>query len=97
MSGLRNIPQNVGRNDLVRVCDNRNILGETDKAIKVRIGQTLYGEPITTFYPKSMVQILYKPSGGYDVYVPKWVNRDRRCAFGDFEYTQVEGFSPLPF
>ena len=60
MSGLRNIPQNAGRNDLVRVCDNRHILGETDKAIKVRIGQTLYGEPITTFYPKSMVQILYK-------------------------------------
>lgn len=55
MSGLRNIPQNAGCNDLVRVCDNRHILGETDKAIKVRIGQTLYGEPITTFYPKSMV------------------------------------------
>ena len=55
MSGLRNIPQNAGRNDLVRVCDNRHILGE----------------PITTFYPKSMVQILYKQSGGYDVYVPK--------------------------
>ena len=49
MSSLRNIPQNEGRNDLVRVCDNRHILGETDKAIKVRIGQTLYGEPITTF------------------------------------------------
>ena len=97
MSGLRNIPQNAGRNDLVRVCDNRHILSETDKAIKVRIGQTLYGEPITTFYPKSMVQILYKPNGGYDVYVSKWVNRDRRCAVGDFEYTQVEGFNPLPF
>lgn len=49
MSGLRNIPQNAGRNDLVRVCDNRHILGETDKAIKVRIGQTLYGEPHHNF------------------------------------------------
>ena len=39
---------------LVRVCDGRHILGQTEKAIKVRIGQTLYGEPITTFYPKSM-------------------------------------------
>lgn len=27
MSGLGNIPQNAGRNDLVRVCDNRHILG----------------------------------------------------------------------
>lgn len=42
MSNLRNIPQADG---LVRVCDDRHILGETDKAIKVRIGQTLYGDP----------------------------------------------------
>lgn len=97
MSSLKNTPQNAGRNDLVRVCDNRHILGETDKAIKVRVGQTLYGEPITTFYPKSMVQIRYKPSGGYDVYVPKWVNRDRRCFVGNFEYAPAEGFISLPF
>lgn len=97
MSGLRNVLQNLGCEDLVRICDNRHILGETDKAIKVRVGQTLYGEPITTFYPKSLVQIRYKPSGGYDVYAPKWVNRDRRCSVGNFEYAPAEGFSPLPF
>ena len=97
MSILRNVLKNGSRNDLVRICDNRHILGETDKAIKVRIGQTLYGEPITTFYPKSLVQILYKQGGGYDVYVPKWVNRDRRCTVGDFTYAHVEGFNSLPF
>ena len=97
MSSSRNISQNASRNGLVRVCDDRHILRETDKAIQVRIGQTLYGEPITTFYPKSMVQIRYKPSGGYDVYAPKWVNRDRRCSVGNFEYAPAEGFSPLPF
>ena len=63
MSSSRNIPQNASRNGLVRVCDDRHILRETDKAIQVRIGQTLYGEPITTFYPKSLVQILYKLGG----------------------------------
>lgn len=97
MSSSRNISQNASRNDLVRVCDDRHILRETDKAIQVRIGQTLYGEPITTFYPKSLVQILWRPGGGYDVYVPKWANRDRRCAVGNFQYTRVEGFDPLPF
>lgn len=94
MSNLRNIPQADG---LVRVCDDRHIMGETDKAIKVRIGQTLYGEPICTFYPKSMVQVRYKTGGGYDIFVPKWVNRDRRCAVGNFDYVPVEGFNPLPF
>lgn len=57
--------------DLVRVCDDRHILGHTEKAIKVRVGQTLYGEPITTFYPKSMCQIRPNCRGGYDVFVPK--------------------------
>ena len=97
MSSSRNISQNASRNDLVRVCDDRHILRETDKAIQVRIGQTLYGEPITTFYPKSLVQILWRPGGGYDIYVPKWANRDRRCVVGNFQFTRVEGFDPLPF
>lgn len=83
--------------DLVKVCDDRHILGQTDKAIKVRIGQTLYGEPITTFYPKSMCQVRPKAGGGYDVFVPKWVNRDRKCAVGEFDATVAPGFSPLPF
>lgn len=83
--------------DLVRVCDDRHILGQTDKAIKVRIGQTLYGDPITTFYPKSMCQIRYKTGGGYDVFVPKWVNRDRKCAVGEFDAASCPGFDPLPF
>lgn len=94
MSNLRDIPEN---SDLVRVCDNRHILGQTDMAIKVRIGQTLYGEPITAFYPKSLCQIRPKPNGGYDVFVPKWVNRDRRCRVGDFDVAVAPGFSPLPF
>ena len=83
--------------DLIRVCDDRHILGQTDKAIKVRVGQTLYGEPITTFYPKSLCQIRLKAGDGYDVFVPKWVNRDRRCSVGCFENTVAPGFSPLPF
>lgn len=83
--------------DLVRVCDDRHILGHTEKAIKVRVGQTLYGEPITTFYPKSMCQIRPNCRGGYDVFVPKWVNRDRKCAVGNFEGFVNPGFSPLPF
>jgi hypothetical protein len=94
MNNLRDIPQTV---DLVKVCDDRHILGQTDKAIKVRIGQTLYGEPITTFYPKSMCQIRPKVGGGYEVFVPKWVNRDRKCAVGEFDSAVQPGFSPLPF
>lgn len=38
MDKYRDIPRT---DDLVRVCDNRHILGETEKAIRVRIGQTL--------------------------------------------------------
>ena len=83
--------------DLVRVCDDRHILGQTDKAIKVRIGQTLYGELITTFYPKSMCQTTPNSRGGFDIYVPKWLNRDRRCTVGDFECSFESGFYPLPF
>lgn len=97
MVTLRNIPTVSETADLVRVCDDRHILGQTDKAIKVRIGQTLYGEPITTFYPKSMCKIRPKMGGGYDVFVPKWVNRDRKCAVGQFEVCNTPGFEPLPF
>lgn len=97
MSNLRGVPADCGGADLVRVCDNRHVLGQTDKAIKVRIGQTLYGEPITTFYPKSMCQILPNGRGGYDVFVPKWVNHSRQCVVGSFEYRNTPGFSPLPF
>ena len=84
-------------NDLVRICDDRHILGQTDKAIKVRVGQTLYGEPITTFYPKSMCQIRPRLGGGYDVFAPRWINRDRKCLLGDFGNNVAPGFSPLPF
>ena len=94
---LRNIPNVSDTADLVRVCDDRHILGQTDKAIKVRVGQTLYGEPITTFYPKSMCRIRSRMGGGYDVFVPKWVNRDRKCAVGEFDAGITPGFDPLPF
>lgn len=84
--------------DLVKVCDERHIIGQTDKAIKVRIGQTLYGEPITTFYPKSLCQIRPKVGGcGYELFVPKWMNRDRKCMVGSFDPNVQPGFSPLPF
>ena len=83
--------------DFVKVCDDRHILGQTDKAIQVRIGQTLYGEPIITFYPKQFCQIRYKAGGGYDVYVPKWVNRNRQCRVGNFDIAPAPGFAPLPF
>ena len=83
--------------DLVKVCDDRHILGQTDKAIKVRIGQTLYGDTITTFYPKSMCQIRPKLGGGYELFVPKWCNRDRKCSVGEFDVAVQPGFSPLLF
>ena len=83
--------------DLVKVCDDRHIIGQTDKAIQVRIGQTLYGEPITTFYPKQFCQVRPKAGSGYDVYVPKWCNRSRTCRVGDFDLVPVPGFAPLPF
>ena len=94
---LRSVPRPEDNTDLVKVCSDRHIVGQTDRAIKVRIGQTLYGEQITTFYPKSMV--LTKPNsfGGYDVFVPRWVNRKRECQVGDFEVQQRPGFNPLPF
>lgn len=41
------------KNDLVKVSSMKHILGETEKALHLRIGQTLYGEPITAFFPKS--------------------------------------------
>ena len=82
--------------NMFRVCDNRHIIGSTDKAVLVRIGQTLYGEPITTFYPKSMIQVRYKESGGYEVFVPKWLNRNRRCTVGDF-FSNASEFDALPF
>lgn len=94
MENYRSIPQNT---DIVKVCDDRHILGQTDKAIQVRIGQTLYGEPITTFYPKSMCQIRHKLGGGYEVFVPTWCNRMRKCTVGDFSATVQPGFAPLPF
>ena len=97
MNSLRNVPGVNDNVDLVKVCDDRHILGQTDKAIKVRIRQTLYGEPITTFFPKSMCQIRPKIGGGYEVFVPKWMNRDRKCAVGDFDNRVAPGFSPLPF
>lgn len=62
----------------------------------VRVGQTLYGEPICAFYPKSMCQTRPKPGGGYEVYVPKHLNRDHRCQIGDFEVRISNGFAPLP-
>ena len=94
MSNIRDIPQAA---DLVKVCDSRHIIGQTDKAIMVRIGQTLYGDPITTFYPKSMCQIRSKPGGSYEVFVPRWCNRNRTCRVGDFEVSVAPGFEPLPF
>lgn len=86
-------------NNMIRVCDSRHVVGYTEKAIKVRVGTTLYGEPITTFYPKSACRIRYKSEGGFEVWVPKWLNRDRRCAVGDFEFPDSldNGFNPLPF
>lgn len=87
----------ISQGELVRVCSDNHILGETEKAIKVRIGQTLYGEPITTFYPKQYCQIKSNSRGGFDLFVPKWVNRDRRCCVGEFDMGVQPGFSPLPF
>lgn len=94
MTNYREIPE---PSDLVRVCSNNHILGYTDKAIRVRIGQTLYGEPITTFYPKSLCQIRGRNDGGFDVYVPKWCNHRRGCMVGNFEVNNTPGFAELPF
>ena len=82
------------RISLVKVCDHRHIICETEKAIKVRIGQTLYGEPITTFLPKKICQILYRDSGGFDVYIPEWATRNRNC-FIEKNIPIQPGFCPL--
>lgn len=94
MSNFREVSDSA---DLVKVCEDRHIIGQTDKAIQVRVGQTLYGEPITTFYPKSLCQVRFKPNGSFELFVPKWVNRDRRCAVGEFRVGVTPGFEPLPF
>ena len=97
MSNFRDVPTMNDDTDLVRICDSRHILGQTDKAIKVRVGQTLYGEPITAFYPKSLCRTKPRVDGGYDVFVPKWANRDHRCHIGEFWECDTPGFEPLPF
>lgn len=94
---LNPVPSTQVDGDLVKVCSDRHIEGHTEKAIKVRIGSTLYGDPIFTFYPKSMVRTKPNRDGGYDVFVPKWVNRDRRCTVGVFDVNDRPGFNPLPF
>ena len=81
--------------NLVKVCDSRHIMGETNKAIRVRIGQTLYGEPITTFLPKSICQVIYRDNGSFDVYIPSWATRNRTCFIGEFKIDIQPGFSPL--
>lgn len=94
---MSNFRKMCSSTDLVKVCDDRHIMGETDKAILVRVGQTLYGEPITTFYPKSQCRIKYRANGSYEVYVPKWCNRVRNCRVGDFEVSVYPDYDPLPF
>lgn len=81
---------------LVHVCDDRHIIRETDKAIMVRIGQTLYGKPITTFYPKSLCRIRFKDNGDYSIYVPQWVNRSRMCVVGQISSPDAHGLHPMP-
>lgn len=81
---------------LVHVCDDRHIIRETDKAIMVRIGQTLYGKPITTFYPKSLCRIRYKDDGSYSIYAPQWTNRSRTCVVGEVMCADAHGLHPMP-
>lgn len=81
---------------MVHVCDDRHIIRETEKAIMVRIGQTLYGKPITTFYPKSLCRIRYKDDGSYSIYVPKWTNRSRTCVVGEVMNADAHGLHPMP-
>lgn len=94
---MRNYEEIPEPGDLVRICSDRHILGHTEKAIMVKIGQTLYGEPITAFYPKSLCQIRANSTGGYDVYVPRWTNHRKQCQVGDFEGHNTPGFTDLPF
>lgn len=65
-------------NTLVKVCSDRHILGHSEKAIRVRVGQSLYGDPIDTWYPKRYCQVKYTATG-YDIYVPAWINNNRVC------------------
>lgn len=68
-----------------QICSERHVIGETSKALLVRVGQTLYGEPITAFYPKSYCVWYRNPTGGLDLYVPKWMNRRKQCCLGDYK------------
>lgn len=79
--------------ELVRICNQKRVLGETEKAICVDIGRTFDGQPITTWYPKSACQI--KPTQtGYELWAPAWMSRKRSCVIGKFNGNTRPGFLP---
>lgn len=101
MNRLRNTE--VGQDqELVLVCNERHIQRpETDKAIMVRVGQTLYGDPIYTWLPKSVIQTKPNPmGGGLDIYIPRRMCKARECVFNqldtpDRQSRSYPGFTPF--
>lgn len=84
------------KNDLVKVSSMKHILGETEKALHLRIGQTLYGEPITAFFPKSACKTRPDGRGNVEIYVPAYMLRRRESYIGNTAHNHVgsyEGFA----
>lgn len=104
------MPQNRFRNtpppanpeeELVLVCNERHIQRpKTELAIMVRVGQTLYGEPIYTWLPKSAIQTRPSPTGGRDIYIPRHMCKARQCVFNQLNTPDragrtYPGFTPF--
>lgn len=77
--------------DMVKICTQAQVKGETEKAICVLIGKTFDSQPIVTWYPKSACQI--RPvKTGYELWAPAWMGKKRMCAIGNFGETPGPGF-----
>lgn len=76
-------------NGLVKVGTTDHILGETERALNIRIGQTLYGEPITSFFPKRACKTQPNAKGGLDIFVPGHLLKGRQCNVGSTAQMQT--------
>ena len=70
---------------MMKIGTNKQIEKKSDKAIMLNIGTTFVGDPISTWYPKSVVKVI-PTFDGYDIYVPEEMNLERKCRIGDFTH-----------
>lgn len=85
--------QSQKSNDLVKVSNTRHILGETERALHIRVGQTMYGEPITAFFPKVACKTRGDGKGGVDIYVPRHLMRGHQCYIGETAQNHVGSYA----